>query len=137
MDRFIVPKIADTIEARKRKYDEFILKAEEINNKALASLARYEEAMAAAKQNADLQIKQSEAELKKFIAARETEIDNELRDKIEKSEETLALEKADTLKKIEEISEAAVLSVIEKLGLKKDLTLADVKKIASGEDDVK
>ena len=34
MDRFIIPRIADMVEARKRKYDDYILKAEQITKKA-------------------------------------------------------------------------------------------------------
>lgn len=36
MDRFIIPGIAETIDARKRKYDDYLLKAERVNKKALA-----------------------------------------------------------------------------------------------------
>ena len=56
MDHVIIPKISDTIEARKRKYDDYIIKAEEINKKALATLERYESTLAAAKSKASEQI---------------------------------------------------------------------------------
>ena len=41
MDKFIVPKLRDTIEERKRKYEDLILKADKINKKALESLKKY------------------------------------------------------------------------------------------------
>ena len=67
MDRFIVPKIRDSIEERKRKYDEIILKAEQFNQKAKKSLAKYEDKIAAAKINMSEQIQKHEEELRKII----------------------------------------------------------------------
>ena len=57
MDRFIVPKIRESVEERKRKYDEIILKAEKFNQKAKASLEKYENKIYAAKENMDITIK--------------------------------------------------------------------------------
>ena len=42
MDKVIIPKITSTMDERKRKYDELIIKAEKINKKAKASLQKYE-----------------------------------------------------------------------------------------------
>ena len=74
MDHIIIPKISETIEARKRKYDDYIMKAEEINKKALATLERYEETLTAAKLQATEQIKANEEDLQKMIEKREEEI---------------------------------------------------------------
>ena len=81
MDRFIIPGIAETIDARKRKYDDYLLKAERVNKKALASLRRYEETLAAAKAEAASQIKKNEDELKNMIAEREEDINRQLKEK--------------------------------------------------------
>lgn len=133
MDRFIIPRISETIEARKRKYNEFILKAEEINKKALASLKHYEEALAVAKVNAFEQSRKNEDELKAFIQKEEEEISARLKLKIAENEELLFREKHETMKKIEELSETAVYAVLEKLDIK-SVSMSDIQKISSKED---
>ena len=104
MDKIIVPQISEMIEARKRKYDDLILKADEMNKKALASLESYDERLAAAKSKAIDQINKNEQELKALIAEKEREIDERLNQKIIESEEILAKEKEDVLNRVLDIS---------------------------------
>ncbi len=132
MDRFIVPRIADMVEARKRKYDDYILKAEQMNKKALASLQHYEDAIAAAKTNATEQIKQSENELKVMIAEKEKAINLELKKTITANEAKLDRDKAESIAKIEEISKIVAQSLALRLGL--DISAADIDKVSSEED---
>lgn len=127
MDRVIIPRISETIEARKRKYNEFILKAEEINKKALSALNKYEETLAAAKANAALQISQNEAELKIFVEKEEADINKRLKQKVAENEEKLFHEKEETLKKIEELSQTAAYAVLQQLNIK-SVTPDDIKK---------
>lgn len=129
MDHIIIPKISETIEARKRKYDDFIMKAEEINKKALATLERYEETLAAAKLKASEQIKANEDELRKMIEEREDEINQQLKSKIAEHEEKLVKDKASTMSKIEELSEIAAVAIIKQLDIK-TITEADIKQIS-------
>lgn len=132
MDRFIVPKIRDSIEQRKRKYDEIILKAEQFNLKAKKSLAKYEEKISAAKINMSEQIKEHEEELKNIIKEKELEIDIKLKEKIKTSEENLKKEKKETLSKIEEISEQAAMAIINNLELT-NISIQDIKKASIGD----
>jgi len=117
MARLIIPRIAEMVELRKRKYDDYILKAEEINKKALSTLKHYEETLAAAKANANEKITENENELKAFITEKEKEIDNQLRLKIEENEAMLAKEKQETLKKIDELSLNTACLIAQKLKL--------------------
>lgn len=133
MDHFIIPRISDMIDARKRKYDDFILKAEEINKKALATLERYEETLAAAKKEANKQIEENEQELKKMIEEREEEISQKLKQKIEESEEKLKQEQQATMDKIEELSEKAAIEIVKELGLKK-ITIEDIQELSKQKD---
>ncbi len=133
MDKFILPRISETIEARKRKYNEFILKAEEINKKALASLKNYEEALAAAKVNAFEQNRKNEEELKAFIEKEEEEINTRLKLKIAENEKLLFQEKNETMKKIEELSETAAYAVLKQLDIK-SVSMSDIQKTSSKED---
>lgn len=126
MDKIIVPKIADTVEARKRKYEDYILKAEEVNNKALDALNRYEETLAAAKEKAAEKISKNEAELKDFIVRKEEEITLKLKEKIAENETKLAKEKEDTLKKADELSQLAAYEIIRRLDLPR-AAVSDIK----------
>lgn len=133
MDKFIIPRIAETVEARKRKYNEFILKAEDVNKKAIASLKHYEEALAAAKIEAYEQSRQNEAELKAFIREEEENINARLKQKIAENEERLLSEKNETMKKIEELSQAAAVAVLKQLDIK-SVSMADIQKVSSKEE---
>ncbi len=125
MDHVIIPKISDTIEARKRKYDDYIIKAEEINKKALATLERYESTLAAAKSKASEQIKANEDDLKKMIDEREEEITQQLKLKMAEHEKKLEADKASTMAKIEDLSKIAAMAIVKELDLK-SISEADV-----------
>ena len=129
MYHIFIPKISETIEARKRKYDDFIMKAEEINKKALATLERYEETLAAAKLKASEQIKANEEDLRKMIEDREAEINQQLKSKIAEHEEKLVKDKVETMSRIEELSEIAATAIIKQLDLK-TITEADIKEVS-------
>lgn len=133
MDRIIVPQTKEMIEARKRKYDDLILKADEINKKALASLKSYDERLSAAKLKAIEQINKNEQELKDLIAKKEHEIDEKMRQKIAESERKLAIEKEEVFNKIVDISEITAYSIIKKLELN-TITLDDIRSISIKEE---
>ena len=117
MAKFIIPKIAETVEARRRKYSDFILKADEFNKKALASLNRYEETLAAAKEKAAKQISLEEKKLKEYISQKQEEINLQLNQKIKENEIRLIKERAETMKNIETIAESAASVILSKLGI--------------------
>ena len=132
MDKFLIPKIAEMVEARKRKYNDFILKAEEINKKAQESLAQYENTLSAARADAAKQIAENEAELKDIIAQKEVDAENKyveaLLEAVSKNvevdipeemvnEETLAAERKNILKKIDELSAKTAYIAVQQLDL--------------------
>ena len=117
MAKLIVPRISEVIEARKRKYDDYIRKAEEINKQALLTLERYEEMLAVAKANASEQISQNEKDLKTMIADKETEINQQLKEKISEQEALLESERQKTLAKVKEISQNTAFDILQKLNL--------------------
>ncbi len=129
MDKVIIPRIAEQIEARKRKYDDFILKAEEINKKAIASLEQYEKALAAAKSKASEEISRNEIELKQLIAEKEISINQQLKEKIAENEAMLEHEKAETIKEIEDLAETAAFALLEKLEIN-SISMTDIKDAA-------
>lgn len=131
MAKLVIPKISEMIEARKRKYSDFILKAEEVNKKALETLNLYEETLSAAKANANEQIAKNEQELKNFITAKENEISEHLKQKIEENNLQLEQERIETLKKIDEISQNAVYAILQQLDVT-SIKQADVTEVFKG-----
>lgn len=131
MDRIVIPRIAEKIEARKRKYDDFIRKADEINQKALDTLKQYEDKLAVAKAKASEQIAQSERMIKETIAAKEDEINQQLKQKMAENEAVLNKEKAKLMGKIEAMSKDTAYMILNKLELtsitKKDIDEAVIK----------
>lgn len=117
MDKFLIPKIAEMVEARKRKYNDFILKAEEINKKAQESLAQYENTLSAARAEANAQIAKNEADLKELITQKENELKKELSAKMAVHEERLAAERKNILKKIDELSAKTAYIAVQQLDL--------------------
>ena len=133
MAKLIVPKIAEMVELRKRKCSDYILKAEEINKKALLVLQQYEQTLAVAKANAAEQINQNEQELKSFIEAKENEINEQLRKKIEENEEMLEKEKENTLKKIDVLALNTAYLISQKLELQSVCNVLSEKISSKGE----
>lgn len=115
MAKCVVPKISETIEARKRKYDDYIRKAEEINAKALEALNRYDKMLAVAKTKATEQILQNENELKQIIAEKENEINQQLKIKVAEQEELLEKEKKSVLAKINTLSQETAYEILQKI----------------------
>lgn len=129
MDRLLIPKISEMIEARKRKYDDLIAKAEAINSKALETLRLYDEKLAVAKAKASEQINKNEQELQNYIKDKEKEIDIKLQQKTEESEKKLQEETEEAMGKIEEIVVSASYTIIQQLGIK-SVSKEDIQNIA-------
>lgn len=132
MDKVIIPKISEKIEMRKRKYDDFIQKAEEINSKALDSLKHYEERLAVAKKNASEQVAQNEQELKRIIAEQEEKINQQLKQKIAEKEEILAKEKAEVMAELDKISRDTAYQLLQEMNIS-SITRADIEEVSLGD----
>jgi F-type H+-transporting ATPase subunit b len=130
MAKFIIPKIAFTIEERERKYADLIRKAEEINQKALDALNRYEEALAAAKEKTSKQVELREKELEDYISQKEEEMNSELYKKISENEQQLEKETTEIFNKISDISELTAYAVVKQLNLSA-ITQKDLQSISN------
>lgn len=122
---FVTPKIADVLEQRKRKIDDYIRKAEKLNKQAKASLAKYEQALNEAKQKAAASIAENQKESASFLVAEEKLLNERLNKQIADSEFKLATEKKETLLQIESLSQNLAFEIVQKLGFtnisKKDI----------------
>ncbi len=126
MAKLILPQIADIIEQRQRKIDDYIDKAADMQKKAEKSLAKYQDALAKATAEADKSLQHTQDELNELIAQKQAELDAALKAKITESEAEIRLSKEQALKEVSRISENIALDIVNKLGLK-DITAADIK----------
>lgn len=115
---FVTPKIADVLEQRKRKIDDYIRKAEKLNQQAKASLAKYEQALNEAKQKAAASIAENQKESASFLVAEEKLLNERLNKQIADSEFKLATEKKETMLQIESLSQNLAFEIVQKLGFK-------------------
>ena len=116
---FVTPKIANVIEQRKRKIDDYIQKAEKLNTKAKDSLNKYNASLAEAKQKADRELERGHQEIKSRLRQTEAEMTAELNRKIADSELLIAKEKRETLQQIESIAQDLAYEILHKLGFAK------------------
>lgn len=121
MSWFIIPRIEDILEQRRRKIDGYIQKAEKINKQALQSLEKYEKALKKAKNKADERIEQNKNDLAKIISEKHTEIEDILNRKIADNEYTLTKQRQETLETVEQISELLADRILVKFGVKKSI----------------
>lgn len=126
---FITPKIADIIEQRKRKINEYVQKADKLNNQAKQALNKYSETLALAEKNAESVIEKENADLKSYLRETENKISAQLNKKIADNEFNLAKEKNDTLQQIENIAEDLAFEIVQKLGFSA-ITRQDISTIA-------
>ena len=121
MSWFIIPRIEDILEQRRRKIDGYIQKAEKINKQALQSLDKYEKALQKAKNDADAHIEQNRLELIKTISDKHTEIEDILNRKIADSEYQLTKQRQETLDMVESVSEQLAKNILLKFGVQNDV----------------
>ncbi len=126
MDKLILPKIADIIEQRQRKIDDYIDNAAEIKKKAEKSLEKYQNALAKATAEADKTLNRTQEELNTLIAQKQEELETRLKAKIAESEAEIRHSKEQALKEVQKMSETLALDIVGKLGLT-DISAADIK----------
>lgn len=127
---FITPKIADVLEQRKRKIDDYIRKAEKLNQQAKASLEKYERTLNEAKAKAAADIAANQKESAAFLAEEERLLNERLNKQIADSEFKLAKEKKETMQQIQNLSQNLAFDIVQKLGFA-EITENDVKAVAA------
>ena len=126
MAKLILPKIADIIDQRQRKIDDFIDNAAKIKAKAEKSLDKYQTALSKATQEADKSLSRTQEELNALISQKQEELEAELKNKIKASEEEINQGKEAALKEVQNISARIALELIGKLGIP-DIKEAEIK----------
>ena len=126
---FITPKIADVVEQRKRKINEYIKKADSLNSQAKLALDNYNETLAQAEKKAEQEIAKEQNKLKDYLKNTENKMSAELNKKIADNEFILAKEKKNTLQQIESIAEDLAFDIVQKLGFSA-ITRQDIAKVS-------
>ncbi len=119
LSTFVIPKIADVIEQRKRKIDEYIQKADTLNQRAKESLDKYHAVLTEAEQTSQAEMQKGRDELNRYLQEAETNLSRKLNKKIADNEFTLAKEKKDTMQQIEAIAADLAYEIVQKLGFEK------------------
>jgi len=131
LSTFVIPKIADVMEQRKRKIDEYIQKADALNQQAKESIDKYHAILNEAEQTSQAEIQKGRDELQKYLKNTEADLSKKLNRKIADNEFTLAKEKKDTMQQIETIAVDLAYEIVQKLGFnqisKKDVSALAIK----------
>ena len=129
LSMFVIPKIADVMEQRKRKIDDYIQKADAFNQLAKESLDKYHEILTEAEQTSQAEMQKGRDELQRYLHSAEADLSKKLNRKIADSEFTLAKEKKDTMQQIENIAVDLAFEIVQKLGFKQ-ISRKDVSALA-------
>ena len=126
---WVMPKLADVIEQRKRKIVDYVQKADAFNTAAKNSLDKYNEALSTARAQAEKQLSDGRIEIKEQLEMTNRKMTAQLNKKIADNEFLLASEKKETLLQIEDISKDLAYSILQKLGFTK-ITHQDLMQIS-------
>ena len=136
LSTFIVPKLADVVEQRKRKINEYVQRADALNAQAQNSLEKYNETISLAQKQAEESKNKSKEELKAYLQKTEADMSERLNKKIADNEFLLATEKNNTLQQIEVIAQDLAYQIVQKLGFanisKRDIAALTHKDKANG-----
>lgn len=116
MSKFIIPRIAEMINLRKNKIDDYLDKAAQIKEKAEMALENYRLALKNANDNASQSLQKTQQDLKNLIERKQAELNADLNEKIAEGDSVILRSKEKALKQVEAMSQDLALAVVHKLG---------------------
>lgn len=129
MAKFITPRIAEMINLRKDKIDDYLSSAEAINQRAEKSLDKYNQALKTANDNANQSLQKTQQDLKNLMERKQAELSLQLNQQIAIGENNIQLAKEEAMRQVSVMSQDLALDVLHKLGFeqidKKNLQLKD------------
>lgn len=129
---FIMPKLADIKEQRKRKINEYLFKAEALKTQAQQAIDTYNKIICDARFAAENDFARGEAELSAHLQKTAEEMQKRLSKRIAKQEAELEEEKANTELQIEAMAQNLALDIVHKFGFS-GIKKADIEKISEKE----
>ena len=135
MMRFlVVPRISSIIEQRNRYIENYLKKAEKLQEEALVSLEKYNTAIENAKKLAEEKSKEAEKELSDFVQQKSEAVEKQLNEKIEESERILSEQRNLALEEAVKAANTLDLLILKKIGLE-DVSALKAKVIDDGRRD--
>ncbi len=113
--RVSVPKISDTLEARQKRIDDNLARAEALKNEATAALEAYEASLVDAHSEAQRAILEANARLADEAQAREAELGEALTKRIAESEAIISAAMDEAIANIRDVATEVSLSAAERL----------------------
>lgn len=130
MGKIFAPRIADILAQRQHKIDDYLVKANQIQEQAEESLKKYHEALAKATEDANAAIELAHKELGEYIAKKQDDLTRKLNEKIKDGETQINQEKEKALQEVRGISEELALDIVRKIGLS-EIRAKDIKEAIS------
>lgn len=118
MSKLIVPRIAEMINLRKEKIDDYLEKAAEIKAKAENALEKYQQALRDATNDANQSLQKTQQDLKNLIERKQIDLANELAAQIAEGEKKIQASKSKAMLQVQDIAGDLAVEVVKKLGLK-------------------
>ncbi len=118
MSKIIIPRIAEMINLRREKIDDYLEKSAEIKEKAEEALERYHNALKQATDEANQSLQKTQQDLKNMIDRRQADLSEELNRQISEGEKKIQASKEKVMKQAEEIAAELAGEVVKKLGFK-------------------
>ena len=129
---FIMPKLTDVIEQRKRKINDFVFKADQFRLRAEEALKAYTQTITKAKNISEKEIAGYREEMDAYLEKSEADLQAELNQKIAAHEASLEREKQLISHQADTLAQNLALDLVKKLGFIK-ITSRDIAKIADKE----
>ena len=130
MGKIFAPRIADILAQRQHKIDDYLVKANQIQEQAEESLKKYHEALAKATEDANAAIELAHKELGEYIAKKQDDLTRKLNEKIKAGETQINQETETALQEVRGISEELALDIVRKIGLS-EIRAQDIKEAIS------
>lgn len=115
MWRVSVPKIADALEARQKRIDDNLARAEELKKEAEAAMEAYEASLADARSEAQSAVLEANAKLAEESQTREAELGEALAKRIAESEANIAAAMDEAIANIRDAAAEVAVSAAERL----------------------
>ncbi len=115
MWRISVPKISDALEARQKRIDDNLNRAEELKKEAEVAMDTYEASLADARSDAQRAILEANAKLAEDAQAREAELSEALAERIAESEANILAAMDEAIVNIRDVAVEVSVSAVERL----------------------
>ena len=132
MSKFIIPKIADIRQQRESKIDGYLHKAEQLQQKTEAAIAKYQTALDNATAEANKALLSAKDDLNKTIAQKQADLDKKLQAQVKVGEAEINASKEQALKQIKTMSVGLAEEILQKFDIA-NIKSSDIKTIIDRE----